>query len=577
MSFAAIRSIATSSLMATQAQMQVTSSNIANADVTGYTKKTATQVATVTGTAVSGTSVTAVTSDVDKYLLRDLVAAASTLGAATVTDAKADALQNLFGSTTGTDSGGTSLASAIDSLDSALTSLSGTIESSTLKSLAIDSLDALASQLRETSSSVQGLRADSDGEIADAVASANEAIGTIDTLNEQIVTAKAKGESTADLEDKRNTALQTLSTLMNVSYLVKANGEMRVSTGSGTVLVDGSAHTLSYSPAAAVTADTVFDAITVDGKAVTDEITSGTIGALLEQRDVALPATMETLDTLASTLASTLNAAYNAGSSLPPPTTLTGITAASASTALEASGTLRVALTSSDGSLSSHADLDLSSYATVGDLVTALNGIDGITASVATGTLVISSSDTTLGVAVADTGGSVGSSGQGFSDFFGLNDLMTGVGAADIGVRADLLSGATGLATATLSTDAGVAAGDTVISSSSAFVATLQAALENDISFDASGDVAAMTTTLAGYAASVVSAVATNATQATTSLDTTQTIYDSYSDAMTSATGVNVDEETARMSELEQQYSTAAQLLAVLSAMYDALLAAAKA
>ena len=68
MSFASIRAIANSSLMATQVQMQVTSSNIANADVAGYTKKTATQVASVTGASVSGTSVTAVSSDVDKYL-----------------------------------------------------------------------------------------------------------------------------------------------------------------------------------------------------------------------------------------------------------------------------------------------------------------------------------------------------------------------------------------------------------------------------------------------------------------------------------------------------------------------------
>ena len=60
-------------------------------------------------------------------------------------------------------------------------------------------------------------------------------------------------------------------------------------------------------------------------------------------------------------------------------------------------------------------------------------------------------------------------------------------------------------------------------------------------------------------------------------LDTVQSDYDSYSDAMSSATGVNVDEETSRMSDLEQQYSVSAQLLEALNAMFQALLDAAKA
>ncbi len=35
---------------------------------------------------------------------------------------------------------------------------------------------------------------------------------------------------------------------------------------------------------------------------------------------------------------------------------------------------------------------------------------------------------------------SVGSAGAGFSDYFGLNDLVTGTNASDIAVRSDILS-----------------------------------------------------------------------------------------------------------------------------------------
>ena len=82
MSISTIRTIATSALMASQVRMQVTSSNIANADTEGYTRKTASQTATVTGGTNSGTTVSAMSGTVDKYLLRDLVAATSDQSAA---------------------------------------------------------------------------------------------------------------------------------------------------------------------------------------------------------------------------------------------------------------------------------------------------------------------------------------------------------------------------------------------------------------------------------------------------------------------------------------------------------------
>lgn len=573
MSFAAIRSIATSALMASQVRMQVASTNIANADVVGYTKKTATQIATASTGAGTGTMVTAVTSAVDKYLLADVVSAAAALGAATIADAKADALQSLFGTTTSSSGTGTSIADTITSLQTALTSLAGTAESGTLNSLAVSSLDAVASELRELSAGVQDLRADADSQIADAVDVANTALDTIAALNEQIVTAKALGQPTGDLEDKRNSALETLSGVLDVSYIVKANGEMRVSTTSGTALVDSAVHHLSYTPAAAVTGDTVFAAITVGGKDITGEIQSGTIGALLEQRDDVLPGVQDALDALAAQLIATLNAAYNAGSSLPPPTTLSGTTAVSGSDVLNGNGTLRVATADTSGNLVSYGDIDLSGIATMDDLVAALNGIDGISASIASGTLVITATNGG-GVALAGIDASV--DGSGVSDYFGLNDLLTGSDASSIRVRSDILAGTTAFATATLSTADTLTVGSAVLNHSGTFVQSLETAMAADSSYSANGSIRASSTGLAGYAALIVSDAASKASAAASALESRQSTYDSAHDALTSQTGVNVDEESARLSELEQYYSSAAQILEVLNAMFEALLAAAR-
>ena len=571
MSFAAIRSIATSALMASQVRMQVAATNIANADVAGYTRKTAVQIATASTGAGTGTTITAVTSEVDKYLLSDVIGAASALGEAEVADAKADALQALFGSTTSSSDTGTSVADTITSLQTTLTSLAGTPESGTLNSLAVSGLDAVASELRELSAGVQDLRADADSQIADAVDVANAALDTIATLNEQIVTAKALGESTADLEDKRNAALETLSGVLDVSYIVKANGQMRVSTTSGTALVDSAVHHLSYTAAAVVTEDTGFAGITVGGKDITGEISSGAMGGLLEQRDEVLPGIQSALDALAGQLIETLNSAYNAGTSLPPPTMLTGTTAVTGSDALNATGTLRVATTDADGKLVTYGDIDLSAIATMDDLVTALNGIDGISASIASGTLAITSTDGN-GVSLADIDSGVG--GTGVSDYFGLNDLLTGTDASSIQVRSDILAGTTAFATAMLDTSGTLSVGDTVLHHSGTFVQSLEAAMASDSSFAATGGIRAASTDLASYAALIVSDAASKASSAATALEATQSTYDTAHDALTSQTGVNVDEESARLSELEQYYSSAAQILETLNAMFDALLSA---
>jgi flagellar hook-associated protein 1 FlgK len=574
MSFAVIRSTAYSALMTSQVQMQVTASNIANADTEGYTRKIATQVSTVASGFGTGTEITSITSTVDKYLLEDIATAASALGAAMTNDGYADSLQNLLGSTSGDEGSGTSLGNTITSFESALSSLAGTPESKTLKAATVDALDVVASQLRETSSAIQGLRADADDEIANSIETVNSALNTITDLNKQITLAQAQGQPTADLEDQRNTALQGIARQMDVKYYVNSDGQMRVYTASGTPLVDSQVHELSYSSAALAAPGTVFDPITVGGKDITSEITSGTIGALVDQRDGILPAAQAQLDELASELAEAMNDVHNSGTAVPPPSMLIGTSVVSEDDVFSGSGSVRFAATDSEGALVSYQDLDLEDYATVGDLVDAVDAIDGFSASIDTsGHLIIS---TTSGVAIADMDVAIGANAQGLSDYFGLNDLVTGTGAATIAVRRDILATPGLLAVATLSTASDLAAGDVVLTGGSALVQQAGSALSGAHGFDAAGGLQAMTTSFADYAAEIVSGIATDAAQASSTLTNRETAYQTLSDAISSQSGVNVDEETARLAELEQQYSIAAQLLTTLNSMFEALLEAAR-
>ena len=581
MSLDIARLVAFSGISATELQISVASSNISNADTKGYTEKSANQVATVTGGVGTGVSITGISSNVDKLLLKSLIGANSELGAADTTNSCLEQLQQLFGSasTSGTSTTGTSLANALASLESALSSLASSPSSVSLQSAAVSALDDFASQLRSTSSGVQSLRANSDKDIASSVKSVNDDLQQIADLNVQIRKMAAAGQSTADLEDQRNSALQDLSSYMNVSYYTASNGDLQVYTSSGRALVDSSAHTLSYTASANVSASSSyssggFSGIMVDGVDVTSQITSGKIGALITLRDQTLPATQTQLDQLATELKSALNAITNGASAVPPPTSLTGSASVSSTTALAASGTVRIAVADQSGNLVSYKDLDLSSYATVGDLVTALNGISGVSASLdSSGYLSISATSSSNGIAINDMTSSVG--GGGFSEYFGMNDLVTGTGAANFAVDSSILSGAAGLPTGTLDNSATLTTGSQVLTSGSATIINqLYDKLTGSTSFSSAGGLSATTGSFADYAAAIVANVASKATQASSNYTAKSTAQASYASSLSSQSGVNIDEETARVSSLQNKYAAASQLISVVNSMFSSLLTA---
>ncbi|MBR0699815.1 flagellar hook-associated protein FlgK [Bradyrhizobium diazoefficiens] len=587
MSLDIARSIAFSGLSATSVQISVTSSNISNADTTGYTAKTANQSSSVTNGVGTGVTVTSITSTVDKLLLKSLIAATSELGSADTTNTYLTSLGKLYGSTSSTDSSstGTSLANNIASLESALSSLASSPGSASLQSNVVSALDDVASQLRETSSSIQKLRADADRDIASAIDDVNTDLQQIADLNAEIKQTAAAGQSTADLEDQRNTALQDLASKMNVNYFTASNGDIQIYTKSGQALVDSSAHEISYTAASNVTASTTytagssssgFSAIAVNGVDITSQISGGDIGALITLRDAMLPDAQSQLDQLAQQLASVMNSVSNSASAVPAPTSLTGTASFTSGTALSASGTVRLAVTDQGGNLVSYSDLDLSSYSTVGDLVTAINGISGLSASIdADGHLSIAATGSGNGVAVNQMTSSVGSAGEGFSEYFGLNDLMTGTSAADIAVNSKILSGVNEIQLATLDSSSSLTVGSSVLSSgSTSVVNAFYDALTESRTFASTGGLAATTGSLADYASAIVADVASKASRASDTYTAKETAQSTYANSLSSQSGVNLDEESAKLSTLQNKYTAASALIQAVNTMYSALLSA---
>ncbi|MDH2382377.1 flagellar hook-associated protein FlgK [Bradyrhizobium sp. CER78] len=581
------RSIAFSGLSATQVQISIASANISNADTKGYTEKTANQSSSVTSGVGTGVTITGISSSVDKLLLKSLVGADSDLGAADTNNSYLTELQQLYGSTSNGDSSttGTSLANTLAAFESALSSLASTPSSASLQSNAVSALNAVTAQLQQTSSGIQKLRADADQDIASSVSDINTDLQQISDLNKQIKQEAAAGQPTADLEDQRNSALQDLASQMNVSYFTTSSGDLQVYSGSGQALVDSTAHPLSYTPTSSVTASTTyiagsatsgFSGVTVNGVDITSQITSGKVSALIALRDQTLPAAQSQLDELAQQFTASVNAVSNQGTSVPPPASLTGTATVSSTTPLSATGTVRIAVADKSGNLVSYQDLNLASYTTVGALATAINGISGVSASVdANGHLTISATGSGNGIAINEMTSSVGSSGEGFSDYFGLNDLITGISASTIAVRSDILSGTAALPTSTLDASSTLTVGNSVLSAGSATVVNaLSSALTGSTNFAMAGGLGATTGSFTDYAAAIVANVAGKATQASATYTAKQTAQSTYASSLSSQSGVNIDQESANLSALQNKYAAASQIVTAINAMFSALMTA---
>ena len=565
MSISVASSIALSALRAAQVGLSVTSSNIANADVDGYTVKTANQVSTVSGSTGSGTAIASITGGVDKYVFASLISANADVGAASITASYTDQLQALMGSTTGSDDGGTSIATQMAALETAVTELASTPDDNASQSTLVSAADTLASQLQDISSSISTLETNANQQISDDIDTVNEALSKIDKLNDQIVAAKSKGQSTADLEDERSSAIETISSLMDISTTTTSSGAVYVKTIGGTTLLSNRVHELSVDASGSILLDGTND--------ITSTITNGEIGGLVTLRDETLPAAQDELDALASKLISSVNSAVADGSSVPAPDSLTGTTDLDSLSSFSASGTVRVALVDEDGNLTSYSDLDLSSYSSVDDLVSALDAIDGVSASVnSDGTLTISSDTDGSGVAIGALDSAI--NGQSFSSFFGFNAVFTGSSASDIAVSSSLIADSGALAVGTLDTDT-TSAGETVLTSGSSTVAdALNSALTTSYSYTAVGSIGTMSGTLTDYASRVVSAFASRASTAEDAETTAETLQSSLSSTIASQSGVNVDEETSKLEDYQTLYSAAAQIIQTAKEMFETLLSA---
>ncbi|WAC60697.1 flagellar hook-associated protein FlgK [Brevundimonas sp. SL130] len=550
---------ATAALTTSQYQVSLSTTNVANASTDGYTTKTYSATSQTATLALSTGELSRVT---DTYMQKSLITSSASAGYAETIDSYMTRYDTLLGDTS-SDGDIASLTSALSTTLTTLASGTGDTDAAAVVSAAAE----LADGLRTLSSGIQDLRSDADAAIATTVDEINALLVDIDSLNDQIVAGQ--GDQTS-LADSRDTALQALSALVSVTSYTDASGRLNIYAG-GQMLVGTTVSTLSFTPSGSVSADSTYptnlSGVSVNGRDVTSSLTGGELGALIDLRDEALPAEQAALDSLAATLISAINTAASTGAAAPPGT-LTSTTAVTAATPLSLTGSLGVVQSTTAGVATAIDEIDLSSVTTVGELMDALNSLDGVSASIVDGKLTISSSS---GGVTLDSSLALTADGETLSDWMGFNDVFSGSDASTIRVTAALSADPSLLAASSLDTSAAV--GQSAVASGGTGGATaLMAALTEDRSFAASGNLSARSRSLVDYATDVLSGAATTVSTAASTASSATALRDGYANSLSNATGVNLDEQTALVSLYQQQYEVSAQLMSAIQAMYDALI-----
>jgi flagellar hook-associated protein 1 FlgK len=589
---------AVSALQTTQAALSVTANNIANANTVGYSRKTVHLENMLIDGQGAGVKIGSVTREVNEYLLRDVRAQTTAHGETAVRQQFFVSMQNMFG----TPDAASSMASTLTTLGNKMSALAVDPSSSNSQIDLVMAAQTLARQMNDMSGQIQDLRYEADQTIASAVGEINQLMQNIAELNINISRNIALNQPAGDLQDQRDVAIASLAEKMDIGYFTRGTGEIVIFTSSGRSLVDREASTISYSPAAAMSAEVSYPnngigGILLDGADITTELKSGMLKGLIDMRDTELPNFGAQMDRLATVLKDQINAIHNDGVAVPPPSSLTGERGFSPATdTVNMTGTVRIALLNADGTAASAPfDFNLDDLATVvggnptiAQIADAINGayaastpaipgLPGVTASTspALGQLVITANVAGQGIGINEGTSAEATTGFGFSHYFGLNNLFLGSAlgglASNIAVRDDIAFDAQKVSRGQVS-EGVLASGDVAVTLGDSSVAERMAAVFTaKQTFAAAGGLPATSTTLAGYGANILSDNATRAANADDAQAYRANVLGDITAKSQAASGVSTDEEMTNLIMYQNAYGASARVITTLSEMLKIL------
>ncbi|MDQ4421162.1 flagellar basal body protein [Sphingobium sp. DEHP117] len=445
MSLTDIFSSARSGLSAAQSALKTVSTNIANVGTPGYAREAVSLTTAVVQGRVTGVNVGEPSRIADQFLEDLVYGRAGEAGRAEAEAGYLDRLQSLLGQP-GAEGG---IPARIDALSAAATAMTGLPNSpQTVGNFVAQVRDAIAS-LQQLGQDANQVQADVEAEIGYDVERANSLLLRIHQLNGEVARLDGLGRSASGAADRRMQAVEELSGLISISVRHQTDGRITIDSADGKVLLDRQLRQLDYAIPGGGVAQGKYPPIAIrfandvgtPGASTGDQLSGaasgGAIGGLVNMRDSVVPGFTDQLGLLFGGLAEAVNSASNAATAMPPPNALGGRpTGLLGTDRLGFSGQAQFAVTDAQGTLVASTTIDfgaLGAGATVNTAIAAINtGLGGAaTASIdAQGVLSIIATAPGNGLSIGQSTPPSDRAGIGFSQFFGLNDVIQSANSA---------------------------------------------------------------------------------------------------------------------------------------------------
>lgn len=298
---------ALSGLKAAQQALNTVSTNIANASTPGYTRKILPQSTLIVNGAGAGVTTGGLVRNVDKTLMKSLFGQVSTTQSALVRTNYLDRVQDFHGASELERT----FAARLGKLSDAFTAMSSSPDNAIYLNQTVQAAEVLARTFNDYTTMINDLRTQAEQEIKAYAAEVNMQLEKIATLNLQIANLTGSGQSAADLEDQRDTALRNVSQYMQVSTYTDQNNVLVVSTKQGQLLADTKAQKLVFNQTANMGVNSYYPdgglgglyINSTGGIEIAQGAIGGSIGALFEMRDQTLPQYQAQVDELAQKMA----------------------------------------------------------------------------------------------------------------------------------------------------------------------------------------------------------------------------------------------------------------------------------
>ena len=269
-------------LQVNPAQLQVAANNISNAQNPGFTEKSASISSLSLGNDAGGVEITGFTRATNAGLTNSYNAATGDASYYSTQSNYLAQVQTILNSSGNPPA----LSDAYAQFQSAWTQFAAAPEDPAQQQSVIQAANNLASQIKTAAQAVQKLGLQVTSDTTATVTSLNNDLQQVAALNQQIATAGSGTQSAVNLEDQRDTLINNIAAITNVTVLPRNAGQIALYTPNGQLLLDGTPQTFTYNGSTVVSSG---------GQDVTNVLTGGSLQAELQFNFNGSPAAASTL------------------------------------------------------------------------------------------------------------------------------------------------------------------------------------------------------------------------------------------------------------------------------------------